>query len=102
MFSCIRMMQTGAMKDGVLAASFFTGPFYRSFLQKCYGMLRDKPVAQSADGNDMFWILAVGFYLAPQAVNINHDGIIINGDGVSPDVFVDHILCKYLLRMLHK
>ena len=50
----------------------------------------------------MLWFLPVFFDLAAQTVDIDHNGIVINGDGGSPYLLVDHIFCIYLARMLNK
>ena len=64
--------------------------------------LRNKPVPKPADRNDMLRALFIIFDFAAQTVDVDHDRIVINGDGIAPDMFIDHIFGEYLLWVLHK
>lgn len=62
----------------------------------------DKAIAATADGYDVDGLLAVFFYLAAQAVDVNHDCIIIDSDIGSPDLLVNDILGVDLAGVLQK
>ena len=40
--------------------------------------------------------------LAAQAVDVDHDGVVVHGDEIAPDLLVDHILGEHLLRVAHE
>ena len=50
----------------------------------------------------MLRALFIIFDLAAQTVDVDHDRIVIDGDGIAPDMFIDHIFGEYLLWVLHK
>ena len=50
----------------------------------------------------MLWALFIFFDLAAEPVDIYHNGVVIDGDGVAPYLLVDHVLGKHLLGVLHK
>lgn len=64
--------------------------------------LRNKPVAKPADRNDMLRALFIFFNLSAQTIDIDHDRIVINGNRIAPDMFIDHIFGKYLLRVFQE
>lgn len=59
-------------------------------------------IPQPPDGQDMSGILPVVFDLAAETVDVDHNGIVIDRNGIAPDMLIDHIFGKYLLRMLQK
>ena len=64
--------------------------------------LRNKPVPKPADRNDMLRALFIIFDFAAQTVDVDHDRIVINGDCIALEMFIDHIFGEYLLWVLHK
>ena len=50
----------------------------------------------------MLWGTGVVLDLAAQAVDVHHDGIVVHGDQVAPDLLVDHVFGKHLLRVADK
>ena len=64
--------------------------------------LRNKPVPKPADCNDMLRALFIIFDLATQTVDVDHDRIVIDGNRIAPDVFIDHVFGEYLLRVFHE
>lgn len=50
----------------------------------------------------MSGILPVVFDLAAETVDVDHNGIVVDRNGIAPDMLIDHIFGKYLLRMLQK
>ena len=66
------------------------------------GLLWYKTISETTDSNDMDRFLAVILDLSTEPVDVDHDGIVIYSDSISPDMFVDHIFGKNLLRMFHK
>ena len=40
--------------------------------------------------------------LAAQAVDVDHDGVVVHSDEVAPYLLVDHVLGEHLLRVAHE
>ena len=64
--------------------------------------LRHETIADAADGDDMLGRAGVVLDLAAQAVDIDHDGVVVHSDEIAPDLLVYHILGEHLLRVAHK
>ena len=64
--------------------------------------LRHETIADAADGDDVLGRAGVVLDLAAQAVDVDHDGVVVHSDEVSPYLLVDHILGEHLLRVAHK
>ena len=69
---------------------------------ECDVPLRHKPVAHAPDGDDVLRGTGVILDLTAQAVDIDHDGVIIHSAPVAPHLIVDHILGEHLLGVAHK
>ena len=65
-----------------------------------YKQLRYKTVPHTSYRNNMGRLLPVLFDFSPEPVDIDHNGVVINGYGGAPDLLIDHILCIDLSGML--
>ena len=50
----------------------------------------------------MLRALFIFFNLSAQTIDVDHDRIVINGNRIAPDMFIDHIFGKYLLRVFQE